>query len=74
MKKIISLILMAIMVISMVACGPTGPVVPNPTDPTDPAQNYVPSYPIVDEKLVLQGVTYGADPNKAGASCRADTY
>ena len=71
MKKIISLILMAIMVISMVACGPTGPVVPNPTDPTDPAQNYVPSYPIVDEKLVLQGVTYGADPNKAGENTRS---
>lgn len=71
MKKTISIILMAIMVLSMVACG--GPANPGgsntPTRP--PVENYVPSYPIVDELLVLQGVTYGADPNKAGENNRS---
>lgn len=70
MKKTISFILAAIMMLSLVACGgPSGPV--NPTTPKDPVVNYVPTYPIVDEKLVLQGVTYGADPNKAGENNRS---
>ena len=61
-KRLLSLLLASIMVLSLVACGNTdveGEVAS--TETRVKVENYVPTYPIVEEKITVTGLVVGAD-------------
>jgi len=59
-KKLLSLLLASIMVVSVCACGnQTGEA--TSTETREEVENYVPTYPIVDEKITITAMVVGKD-------------
>ena len=60
-KRLLSLLLAAIMVVSVCACGNTAGGAGSNEDTRVAVENYVPTYPIVDEKITITAMVVGKD-------------
>ena len=60
-KRLLSLLLATIMVVSLCACGNTESTTNSNEETRVAVENYVPTYPIVDEKITIKALVVGKD-------------